>query len=141
MGASLEVRTPLLDHRFIEAAWSLPDSMKLHRGQQKWLLKRIAAKHVPHSVIYRRKMGFAMPMTHWWRGPLAKVLKMLMQDSRIVAYGWIRAEPVMRALEEHIAGRAEHDTRLWSILCFELWARIVLERSLPRNASLWDLLK
>jgi len=140
MAASLEVRPPMLDHHFVEAAWSLPDSMKLHRGERKWLLKRIAARHVPRSVVYRPKAGFSMPMKHWWRGDLARILRGLLRESRCVEHGWIRAEPVARALDEHVAGRRQHDTRLWLILWLELWARIVLEGSLGRDASLTDAL-
>lgn len=136
MAASLEVRPPMLDHRFIEAAWALPDAYKLHRGDRKWILKRIAAKHVPPEVVYRPKKGFSMPMRIWWRTQLASLLRELMQDSRCVALGWIRAEAVERCLEEHLSGRSQHDTRLWLILWLELWVRIVLEGSLERGTSL-----
>jgi asparagine synthase (glutamine-hydrolysing) len=138
MAASLEVRPPFLDHRFVEMAWHLPDDVKLRRGQNKWLLKRIAAKHVPRDVVYRQKSGFALPMRHWWKGRLAAALRELLVDSRCVARGWIRPEPVLRALAEHAEGRAEHDTRLWLVLWLELWARIVLEGSLARSSSLGD---
>ncbi len=138
MAASLEVRPPFLDHRFVELAWHLPDDVKLRRGANKWLLKRIAAKHVPRDVVYRPKSGFALPMRHWWKGRLAVVLRELLADSRCVAHGWIRPEPVLRALAEHAEGRAEHDTRLWLVLWLELWARIVLEGSLARSSSLGE---
>jgi asparagine synthase (glutamine-hydrolysing) len=136
MAASLEVRAPFLDHHFVETAWQLPDAYKLRHGARKWLLKRIAARFVPREVVYRQKAGFALPMKHWWRGRLAPLLRELLVDSRCVARGWIRAEPVLRRLDEHVAGRATHDTRLWLILWLELWARIVLEGSLSRTASL-----
>jgi len=141
MAASLEVRPPMLDHHFVEACWGLPDRYKLHWGERKWLLKRIAAKHVPPGVVYRPKLGFAMPMRHWWKGPLANVLSTLMRDSRCVDLGWIRPEPVLRRLREHASGEANHDTRLWIILWLELWARIVLEGSLDRSASLAPLVR
>ncbi|MGH7286808.1 MAG: asparagine synthase (glutamine-hydrolyzing) [Myxococcota bacterium] len=136
MAASLEVRAPFLDHHFVEAAWHLPDAYKLRYGSRKWLLKRIAARLVPREVVFRPKAGFALPMKHWWRGRLASLLRELLVDSRCVARGWIRAEPVLRRLDEHVAGRAAHDVRLWLILWLELWARIVLEGSLARSTSL-----
>ena len=71
MAASLEVRTPLLAADFLERAWVLPDRMKMRLGRRKWLLKRIAARHVPREVIYRRKSGGAVPMKHWWKGTRA----------------------------------------------------------------------
>jgi len=136
MAASLEVRAPFLDHHLVEEAWQLPDHHKLRRGDGKWLLKRIAARHVPREVVYRPKSGFALPMKHWWRGRLAPVLRELMRESRCVQRGWLRAEPVLRRLDEHESGRADHDIRLWLVLWLELWARIVLEKSLPRDGSL-----
>jgi asparagine synthase (glutamine-hydrolysing) len=139
MAASLEVRPPFLDHHFVEAAWRLPDGQKLHRGESKWILKRLAARHVPRSVIYRPKAGFALPMKHWWRRRLADVLGKLLAESRCVALGWIREEPVRRCLAEHVSGQREHDVRLWLVLWLELWARVVLERTLSRTASLSDL--
>ena len=67
MAASLEVRAPLLDVSVLETAWRLPDRMKLHWGQRKWLLKRIAARLVPREVVYRPKMGFALPLPQWFQ--------------------------------------------------------------------------
>ncbi|MDB4948259.1 MAG: asnB [Gemmatimonadetes bacterium] len=136
MAASLEVRAPFLGHPFLEAAWRLPDAMKLRRGRRKWLLKRIAARHVPRDVIYRPKQGFALPMAAWWRGRLPRVLTTLMADSSAVRHGWIEAAPVRAALDEHVRGARDHATRLWLVLWLELWARITVDRSLPRSASL-----
>ena len=136
MAASLEVRTPFLAREVLETAWALPDSLKLRTGRRKWLLKRIAARHVPRDVIYRPKQGFALPMAEWWRGRLAGVMEALLADSRAVAWGWIDPAPVRRALAEHRAGAADHATRLWLVLSLELWARVAVERSLPRGESL-----
>ena len=140
MAASLEVRPPMLGHAFVESAWTLPDGYKLHRGDRKWILKRIAARHVPKEVIYRPKRGFAMPMRIWWRGKLSLLLTALMRDSRCVALGWVNPLDIHRCLEEHVAGKADHDTRLWLVLWLELWVRIVLEGSMDRNDSLADLI-
>jgi asparagine synthase (glutamine-hydrolysing) len=130
MAASLEVRAPLLDQRVIEEAWVLPDRMKLHWGQRKWLLKRIAARWVPRDVIYRKKMGFAIPLVHWWRGELGNWLELLMQDSVAVSQGWINREPVLRMLGSHRGGE-NHHTRLWLALWLELWFRLVVTRTDP----------
>jgi len=136
MAASLEVRPPMLDHTFIESAWTLPDNYKLRRGDRKWILKRIAARNVPPEVIYRPKRGFAMPMRFWWRGHLATLLRELMRDSRCADMGWINPASVERRITEHCSQVAEHDTRLWLILWLELWARIVLDGSMDRSESL-----
>ena len=124
MAASLEVRAPLLDQKVIEEAWILPDRMKLHWGQRKWLLKRIASQWVPGDVIYRPKMGFGLPLVHWWRGELGEWLEVLIKDSVAEAEGWIRLEPVRRMLSLHRQGE-DHQTRLWLVLWLELWFRLV----------------
>ena len=140
MAASLEVRCPFLDKELVEMAWSLPDSMKLRGPKRKWLLKRVAAKHVPADVIYRPKLGFALPMSHWWANGLLNILSELMSESRAVAHGFIQKEPVQRAIDQYGRGNREHATRLWLILWLELWTRIVLERSMDRASSLLDVL-
>ncbi len=140
MAASLEVRAPFLDHQFVELAWQLPDSFKLHGRERKWLLKRIAAKHVPPEVIYRPKKGFSMPMKQWWRTGLAELLERLLPESRCVALGWLEPEPIARCIAEQVSGKANHATRLWLVLWLELWVRIVLEGTMDRSASLREIL-
>lgn len=124
MAASLEVRAPFLDHHVLELAWSLPDAAKLNWGRRKWLLKRIAARHVPHDMIYRPKMGFAMPLPQWFRGELGEFLDSLLAHSVAKEEGWITTEPVHRCLKAHRNGE-NHATRLWLVLWLELWFRLV----------------
>lgn len=126
MAASLEVRSPLLDQSLLEFAWTLPDSTKLHWGQRKWLLKRIAARHVPPEVVYRPKMGFAMPMEQWFRRQLGDLLEEYLETSVAAAKGWIQTSAVHQALREHRGG-TDRSTRLWLVLWFEMWCRLVLE--------------
>ena len=116
MAASLEVRAPLLDVSVLETAWRLPDRMKLHWGQRKWLLKRIAARLVPPEVVYRPKMGFAMPLPQWFQGEMGFVLERLLKDSVAEREGWIDSERVLRELEAHRSGKRDSHTRLWLIL-------------------------
>ena len=124
MAASLEVRAPFLDQKVIETAWLLPDAMKLRWGQRKWLLKRIAARWVPAEVIYRPKMGFALPLVHWWRAELGELLDSLLRDSIAGSSGWIEVPVVRDVLERHRRGE-DHHTRLWLVLWLELWFRHV----------------
>lgn len=132
MAASLEVRAPFLDQNVVENAWVLPDRTKLHWGQRKWILKRIAARWVPPDVVYRPKMGFALPLVHWWRGELGEWLGLLMRDSFAVADGWIDGQPVKQMLKAHLGGQ-NHHTRLWLILWLELWLRLVFHRTTPES--------
>lgn len=132
MAASLEVRAPFLDQAVIELAWSLPDAAKLNWGRRKWLLKQLAASHVPPDVIYRPKMGFAMPLSQWFRGRLGDVLERLLAASVAAELGWIRAESVSAHLSAHRNGQ-NHATRLWLILWLELWFRLVVRGDEPET--------
>ncbi len=123
MAASLEVRAPLLDAELLEFAWRLPDRAKLHWGTRKYLLKRIAARLVPPEVIYRRKMGFAMPLSRWFRGDLGDFLYELLGDSVAVESGLLNGRAISDKLSEHRNETRDHHVRLWSALWFELWLR------------------
>lgn len=135
MAASLEVRSPFLDQALLEFAWTLPDSAKLNWGRRKWLLKRVAARHVPPEVIYRPKMGFAMPVAEWFRGKLGQMLEEHLQESVAASEGWIQVGAVRRALQEHREGK-NHSTRLWLILWLELWFRLVAQDERPAQRNL-----
>ncbi|MNY30967.1 Asparagine synthetase [glutamine-hydrolyzing] 1 [compost metagenome] len=126
MAASLEVRAPFLDQKVLEAAWKLPDATKLNWGQRKWLLKKIAARWVPSEVVYRPKMGFALPLPYWFRGRLGDYLEAIFEESVAAGEGWIRPEPVLHLLEKHRKGE-NHATRLWLVLWLELWFRLVVK--------------
>lgn len=130
MAASLEVRSPLLDQALLEMAWLLPDATKLRGGQRKWLLKRIAARHVPPSVIYRPKMGFAMPLADWFRGKLGVMLEDYLDDSMAVSRGWLKVDAAYQALREHRGG-VDRSVRLWLVLWLELWFRHVAADEQP----------
>lgn len=140
MAASLEVRAPLLDVTVLETAWRLPDRMKLHWGERKWLLKRIAARLVPHEVIYRPKMGFAMPLPRWFQGEIGLALERLLMNSVAEREGWLDSKRVLRELEDHRNGTSDNHTRLWLILWLELWFRIVVTGEMNHHADLSEVL-
>jgi len=140
MAASLEVRAPLLDVAVLETAWRLPDRMKLHWGESKWLLKRIAARLVPAEVIYRPKMGFAMPLPRWFQGEIGLALERLLMDSVTDREGWIDSKRVLRELEDHRTGKRDNHTRLWLILWLELWLRVVATGEMDRETDLSEML-
>jgi asparagine synthase (glutamine-hydrolysing) len=124
MAASLEVRAPFLDVDITELAWRLPDNAKLRWGERKWILKKIAARWVPPRVIYRKKMGFGMPLSDWFRGKLGHTIEELFKNSYAVNLGWINRGPVIDCLNDHRRG-ANHAMRLWLVLWLELWFRVV----------------
>ncbi|MBK9154768.1 MAG: asparagine synthase (glutamine-hydrolyzing) [Chloracidobacterium sp.] len=129
MANSLEARSPFLDHKLIEFAASLPSSLKVRRFQTKTLLKKVAARLVPPEVIYRRKMGFGVPVGHWFRGEMSDFLKGTLLSERALGRGIIRPERIRGYVEEHVEGRYDHSFRLWTLLMLELWFQRFIDRS------------
>jgi asparagine synthase (glutamine-hydrolysing) len=123
MAHSLELRSPLLDHRVVELGLALPDTLKQHGREGKLALRRAFAAELPPSVAQRGKSGFGVPLARWFRGELASLARELLLDERARARGWFRPAAVAQLLDEHAAGRADHGHRLWTLVMLELWQR------------------
>ena len=132
MANSLEVRSPLLDHVFVEWAAQLPSSWKLRHGESKYILKKLAERiGIPAKVLHRPKQGFAMPLTHWWRNELKNQMLELLLEPKTLQRGYFNAKAVRQLLAEHVSGRRDRSYDIWLLLVFELWHRNFLE---PRGA-------
>ncbi|WP_395333719.1 XrtA/PEP-CTERM system amidotransferase [Novosphingobium sp. BL-8H] len=119
MAVSLEAREPLLDHRLIEFAASLPESMRVRGGQGKWLMKRTMRRMLPDDILYRPKQGFVTPIAQWLRGPLAGTAREIATSATLARTGWFDSRRITALAEAHIAGRADHARLLWQLLMLD----------------------
>ena len=121
MAVALEARVPILDHRVVEFAWSLPQKYKIRENKTKWLLREVAYRHVPRNLLNRPKMGFAIPLEAWLRGPLRDWSENLLSESRLKETGFLDVHAVRRTWDEHLKGIANWQFRLWPVLMFQAW--------------------
>ena len=121
MANSLEARSPFLDHKLIEFAASLPESLKMNKFRNKYLLKKVAAKLVPSEVIYRRKMGFGVPVGSWFRGEMKDFVRGVLLSEKSLKRGIVKPEMMQKYVDEHTSGKFDHAFQIWSLLMLELW--------------------
>jgi asparagine synthase (glutamine-hydrolysing) len=121
MAVSLEARSPFLDHRLMEFAASLPEKMKLRRMTTKYLLKKVLKEFVPGQNLTRRKMGFGVPIGHWFRGSMQAFLRETLLSEKSLERGFFKPERIRGIVEEHIDHHMDHSHRLWSLMMLELW--------------------
>ena len=123
MAASLEVRCPLLDHELAELAAALPHRWKISHGKGKQILLKAIGSRLPTEILARKKMGFAVPLSAWFRGPLRELLWDHLTSPQFLGRG-IVSEPFLRhLLAEHQSGRRDNQQWLWSLLMLEMWFR------------------
>jgi asparagine synthase (glutamine-hydrolysing) len=121
MHCGLETRSPLLDHRLIEFCAGLDVSLKVRGGTGKYLLKKLAERHFPPEFVHRKKMGFGIPLAGWLAGPLRALTTDVLSDRN--AMSPLEPAVVDRTLAAFLAGRAEHASRIWTLLMYGLWRR------------------
>lgn len=121
MAVSLEGRVPFLDHRLVELAWRVPMSAKIKGGTGKHILRHILYRHVPRELIERPKMGFAVPVGDWLKGPLREWAESLLNAPRLQKEGLLNVGKVRSVWENHLAGTEINVPNLWALLMFQAW--------------------
>jgi asparagine synthase (glutamine-hydrolysing) len=121
MAVSLETRVPMLDHRVIEFAWSLPLRMRIRNGEGKWLLKRVLDRYVPRALTERPKTGFGIPIDDWLRGPLREWAEELLDETRLQREGFFHPAPIRERWHAHVDGGRNWAYWLWDVLMFQAW--------------------
>jgi asparagine synthase (glutamine-hydrolysing) len=131
MAHSLELRSPFLDHKFVEFSASLPPKLKLRGTKTKYLLKRALGKILPRDILSRKKMGFGVPLNHWLRGPLQDFAKETLLSENSLKRNYFIPEKVRQLLSEHAAGRKDQAYKIWSLLVLEIWHQVYIEGANP----------
>ena len=121
MAVSLESRVPLLDHRVVEFALSLPMHLKYRDGQGKWLLRKVLQRYVPAQMMDRPKMGFGIPIDRWLRNELYDWASELLSPAAIARHGLLDPESIQIAWDAHQTGEANNQYPLWTVLMLQDW--------------------
>ena len=121
MSVSLETRVPMLDHRVVEFASRLPLDCLLRDGHSKWVLRQVLYRYLPRQLVDRPKMGFAVPLAAWLRGPLRDWAEALLDPATLRHEGWLDPSAVRDAWAQHLKGRDNRVHQLWNVLMFQAW--------------------
>ena len=132
MAHSLEVREPLMDHELVEWMATLPRQLKVRGGEGKFLLKKAMEPLLPADVLYRPKMGFAVPLERWFRGPLKQRVRDAVLGERLAATGWFNRGYLEHLVDAHQRGTRDYSSPLWSLLMFEAFLRNVVDSPASR---------
>jgi asparagine synthase (glutamine-hydrolysing) len=127
MAASVEARVPLLDHRLVEFAATLPPNLKLRRLKRKFLLKQVAREFLPPEIVDRRKRGFPAPFGSWFRNGAREFVRDVLAPATIVRRGLLDGAYVERLLAEHERRHADHAALIWGLVNLELWHRLYID--------------
>jgi asparagine synthase (glutamine-hydrolysing) len=138
MANSLEVREPLMDHPLVEWLARVPSDLKLRRGEGKYLLKKAMEPRLPRDLLYRPKMGFAVPLAAWFRGPLRERVRRTVLGPRLLDTGWFDRAALARVVDAHLAGTRDNSAPLWTLMMLEAFLRSSVDA--PERAAAMPVL-
>lgn len=121
MANSLEVRTPYLDYRLVEFCVNLPKQFKINNGTQKYLMKKLLERYIPHDLVYRKKWGFPAPVGDWLYKDLRYMIDKWLSKEKLSSIGILDEKMVNKVLKEFLAGKKYHHKRVWSMIIFQMW--------------------
>jgi len=127
MAASIESRVPFLDHVLVEFATRIPREVQIQGLAGKRILKKAMEGLLPHSILYRPKLGFPTPWSGWLAGPRLEMIRAMLLEPRSLDRGYFRREAVEKLFDEHRAKHRDNYDRIWRLLNLELWHRVCLE--------------
>ncbi len=128
MAHSVEARVPFLDNDLVDLVQRIPSAFKLHDGRSKRILRAAMRGLLPDDTLTRRKQGFTPPDQSWYKGPMLAVVRELIAGSRARARGYFRPAAVEQILDDHLSGRRNNRFLIWSLMCFEWWNRLFIDR-------------
>jgi asparagine synthase (glutamine-hydrolysing) len=128
MANSLEARVPFLDHKFMELVAGISPRLKLKGNVTKYILKETFKEFLPEAIFKRRKMGFGVPVSRWFRNELKDYIYEILLDPRTLNRGYFKKEGIERLLNDHIAARYDHSSKIWALLFLEMWFRVFIDK-------------
>lgn len=134
MSVGLECRSPMLDHKVVELAARMPLEVKQSMQQGKMVLTETFRDLIPSDIQTRKKMGFGVPIDHWFRKELKPLLHDILLSPRCLDRGLLNPQDVRDLVEQHTSSKFDHAYRLWNLLCLELWQRMYLDGTPPISA-------
>jgi asparagine synthase (glutamine-hydrolysing) len=127
MGAGIEARVPFLDHKLVEFAAGLPQHLKVSGLRSKIVLKRLAERYIPWETIYRRKVGFVVPLARWFAGPWRDLIDDVLLSDRCLDRGYYNADVVRDIVSDRVRGGVDREQGIWLMLALELWHRLFVD--------------
>lgn len=121
MSIGLEVRVPMLDHRVVRLAWSLPQRFRKGGAESKWLLRQVLSRYLPPNLFRRPKKGFSVPMASWLRGPLRDWAENLLNEKRLKEDGYFSSQLIRKEWDGFLTGASGSQESLWGVLMFQAW--------------------